>query len=62
MGVVKHFGLDVMDLSFGPHSTYRALDTIIRNHFVDFVASVVLPGSEEIVQTDFPESLEIMTR
>ncbi len=25
------------------------VDTIIRNHFVDFVASVVLPGSEEIV-------------
>ena len=22
------------------HSTYRALDTIIRDHFVDFVASV----------------------
>ena len=32
------------------HSTYGALDAIIRDHFVDFVASVVLPGSEDIIQ------------
>ena len=32
------------------HPTCRALDTIIRDHFVDSVASVVLPGSEDIIQ------------
>ena len=32
------------------HSAYRALDAIIRNHFFDFVASAVLPISEEIIQ------------
>ena len=33
----------------GLRSAYEALDTIIRDHFFDFVASVVLPVSEEII-------------
>ncbi len=32
------------------HSTYIALDTIIRDHSFDFVASVVLPGTEDVIQ------------
>ena len=35
-------------------STYRALDTIIRGHFFDFMASVVLPGFEDVTQSDVP--------
>ena len=31
-------------------------DAIIRNHFFDLMASVVLPGPEDATQNDFPEN------
>ena len=37
-------------------------NVIIHNHFFDLVASVVLPGPEEITWSDFPEDLEKATR
>ena len=32
-----------------------------RHHVFDLVASVVLPGPEDVTQSDFPENIEKVT-
>ena len=39
------------------HSTYRALDTIIRNLFFDLIAVVTVPAAEKSSRRDFPANL-----
>ncbi len=35
-------------------SNGRQLDAVIRNHFFDLMASVVLLGLEDVTQSEFP--------